>query len=1024
MKSFAFTILLAAAAAYQTNVANAQVVKHDRLFSFEDAVPAEFSTDKISLRLNQEHFKDGHASLAWKFAPNSVLSVKKDLHFEPIDETGKDLYMSAFIVWIYNEKAMDKHIEFQFLKDGKRCTSFPFNINFTGWRAAWVCYERDMKGTPEVGMNEIRVVAPDVEGELFIDHMITATKVDARQQAPDFQIPFVHKDTDNHWLVIYKNSKLKADLALSPVTEEEKQQMQLIEDRYLPMIYSAGKVSDKEVERIRNCYDKYAITYKDGKVNGLPIFLCRQAEAYERMIPNWDKDMFTYLGMEMKEYFDLMKSVAVAYRNAKDGSLKQEMKEKFLAMYAHITDQGVANGSCWGNIHHYGYSTRGLFTSYFLMKDVLREANKLDEAVATLQWYAILNEINPRPLVDGIDMDSFNTKAPGRLMSILIMEDCPEKVRYLKAFSRWIDYGCRPSKGLAGSFKVDGSAMHHRNNYPAYAVGGLDGATTMIYLLNGTKFAISELAHSTVNNVLLKMRFYCNTYQWPLSMSGRHPNGKGHLIPYQYGLMALAGTPDGSKKYDPTMAAAFLRLTQNADKQDKKAPDYLPKSSTKAIQKIKDELEQHHFKPEPSPQGNLGLGYACVSVQRDQERSAVVRGHSRYLWCAEHYLGANYYGRYLGYGSMQIFANKEDNQTVSLASSGWQENGFDWNRIPGVTSIHLPFEKLRANVMNVDTFSGMEEMLYSDEAFAGPLSQEKENGNFGMILHEHDKYNGSHRARISYHFFGDKIVALGTNIENEVTEYPTETTVFQLAAASDEELNYWKGWKDNGHTYIDPNGVGYWVPQRAHFIKAFPQVTVGERSPKPTKGNWVSLIIEHGKAPKNATYEYMVKLKTSQKEMTQLAKDPGYEVIRKDKEAHIVKDNELQITSYVLFEKPTSKLPGDVLTNTDTSCLAMVKKINKNKIVLTVAQPDLAFYTGKSDEKYDENGKRVERSIYSRPWIDNDSKEQVVTVTLKKKWKLNSSHDNITVISANKQQTVIAFRCKDGKSYDVSLTKE
>lgn len=95
-----------------------------------------------------------------------------------------------------------------------------------------------------------------------------------------------------------------------------------------------------------------------------------------------------------------------------------------------------------------------------------------------------------------------------------------------------------------------------------------------------------------------------------------------------------------------------------------------------------------------------------------------------------------------------------------------------------MTSIHLPFEQLRAKVLNVDTFSGMEEMLYSDEAFAGGLSQARLNGNFGMKLHEHDKYNGSHRARKSFHFFGDMIVCLGTDIENTNSEFPTETTVF------------------------------------------------------------------------------------------------------------------------------------------------------------------------------------------------------------------------------------------------------
>ena len=138
-------------------------------------------------------------------------------------------------------------------------------------------------------------------------------------------------------------------------------------------------------------------------------------------------------------------------------------------MYDHITDQGVAYGSCWGNIHHYGYSMRGLFVSYFLMKDVLREAGKLKDAERTLNWYAITNEVYPKPTENGIDIDTFNTKLQGRIASILIMENSPEKLQYLRSFSRWLDYGCRPAPGLAGSFKTDGACFHHRNNYPAYA---------------------------------------------------------------------------------------------------------------------------------------------------------------------------------------------------------------------------------------------------------------------------------------------------------------------------------------------------------------------------------------------------------------------------------------------------------------------------------------------------------------------------------------------------------------------------
>ena len=1005
--------------------AEAQVVKSERLLSFEEPqVPAFISGTGSRLGISGEHYKDGLHSLSWTFDPGAVLSVKKDLKFEKKDPTGKDTYLSAFIVWVYNEEAQDKKIRFEFLKDGKKCTSFPFGINFTGWRAAWVCYERDMEGVPEEGMNEMRVIAPDVKGKLYLDHIILASKVDARQQAADVQVPFVNKGTTNHWLVIYEHSLWKPDMALTPVSEQQKREVQEIEKRFRDMLYTPSKFTDKELDGIRKKYDTYKITYKNGKVTGLPIFMVRQAEAYERMIPDWNKDMFTRLGMEMNEYFNLMKRIAIAYNNASDTGVRDELKRKFLAMYDHITDQGVAYGSCWGNIHHYGYSMRGLFVSYFLMKDVLREAGKLKDAERTLNWYAITNEVYPKPTENGIDIDTFNTKLQGRIASILIMENSPEKLQYLRSFSRWLDYGCRPAPGLAGSFKTDGACFHHRNNYPAYAVGGLDGATSMIYLLSGTEFKLSELAHETVKNVLLTMRFYCNLKQWPLSMSGRHPNGKGELVPIQYATMAVAGTPDGKQAYDAEWAAPYLRLAAYTGMPDKDAPDYLPKASARQELKMKELLEAQGFRPEPDPQGNLALGYGCVSVQRRDNWMAVVRGHSRYLWAAEHYLPANFYGRYLAHGSMQILTGKPG-EMVTFTTSGWQENGFDWNRIPGVTSIHLPFEQLRAKVLNVDTFSGMEEMLYSDEAFAGGLSQARLNGNFGMKLHEHDKYNGSHRARKSFHFFGDMIVCLGTNIENTNSEFPTETTVFQLAAVTPEARQYWNACKGGGQTYIDPNGVGYYLSKHsmadAKYERNFPQVTVGERSAKPTSGDWVSLTLQHGKAPAGASYEYAVLPHTDAASLKTFAKNPAYRVLQQDRNAHIVHSLTDNITSYVLFETPRS-LPADgLLQKADTSCLVMVRE-NNGKLLLTVSQPDLALYRGPSDEAFDKDGKRIERSIYSRPWIDNDSGEIPVTVTLKGLWQVAET-PYCKLVSADKKQTVLRFTCRDAASFDVELRK-
>ena len=999
---------------------HAQVVTDERMFSFEEPqIPDCITATHSRLSVSDLHYKDGKHSLEWTFEPGGILELKKDLKFEKKDPTGKDLYLSAFIVWVYNEVPQDATIEFQFLKDGKRCTSFPFGINFSGWRAAWVCYERDMQGTPEEGMNELRIIAPNSKGSLFIDHLITATKVDARQQTADLQVPFVNAGTTNHWLVVYQHSLLKPDIELTPVDDKQRAEMQLLEKRFRDMIYTKGKTTDKEVETIRKKYDFYQITYKNGQVSGVPIYMVRASEAYERIIPNWDKDMLTKMGVEMRAYFDLMKRIAVAYNNAANPVIREEMKKKFLAMYDHITDQGVAYGSCWGNIHHYGYSVRGLYLAYFLMKDVLRETGKLQEAERTLRWYAITNEVYPKPEVNGIDMDSFNTQTTGRIASILMMEDTPEKLQYLRSFSRWIDFGCRPALGLSGSFKVDG-AFHHRNNYPAYAVGGLDGATNMIYLFSRTEFAVSELAHETVKNVLLTMRFYCNKLNFPLSMSGRHPDGKGKLVPMHFAMMALAGSPDGKEEYDSEMASSYLRLISDPSIAND-SPEYMPKVSNAEERKVAKLLIEKGFRLEPDPQGNIAMGYGCVSVQRRSNWSAVARGHSRYLWAAEHYLGANLYGRYLAHGSLQILT-AAPGQTVTPATSGWQQEGFDWNRIPGVTSIHLPLEQLQAKVLNVDSYSGMEEMLYSDEAFAGGLSQQKMNGNFGMKLHEHDKYNGSHRARKSYHFIDGMIVCLGSDIENTNTEFPTETTIFQLAVTDKAGHDYWKNYQGDKKVWVDHLGTGYYVPTPIRFEKNFPQYSRMQNTGKETKGDWVSLVVDHGKAPKNGSYEYAVLPQTNETLMKKFAKKPTYKVLQQDRNAHIVESVSEQIISYVLFETPETTLPGGLLQRVDTSCLVMIHKGSADKIKLTVAQPDLALYRGPSDEAFDKDGKRIERSIYSRPWIENASSEIPVTVTIKGQWNVEET-PFCKVISSDKKQTVLQFSCKDGASFEVELRR-
>lgn len=63
-----------------------------------------------------------------------------------------------------------------------------------------------------------------------------------------------------------------------------------------------------------------------------------------------------------------------------------------------------------------------------------------------------------------------------------------------------------------------------------------------------------------------------------MALSGRHPDGKGKLVPMHYAMMAMAGTPDGKAEFDEEMAAAYLRLVSGASS-DGQEPEYMPKVS-------------------------------------------------------------------------------------------------------------------------------------------------------------------------------------------------------------------------------------------------------------------------------------------------------------------------------------------------------------------------------------------------------------------------------------------------------------
>ncbi len=990
---------------------------HERLYSFEKMPPNVFCGQASSLNISNEHFKHLKNNIEWHWNDlNEYWSIKDQIGYVT-PKTKKDSYVSTFVFWVYAKTPIiNKKLKVQFLKQGEVQCFFEYGLDFTGWRGAWIAFDRDMQGTPVEEMDEVRFSVPEAqEGRLFFDHILLSSMQDVRHHTADVQAPYINEKTSSHWLVLYKSWVKDFDIPFEQkVSEKTKQDVYEIEKRTKILLLS-GK-QRKPIEELRESVSSYRITENtDGTPKGIPVFYERYGETYEML--GADKYDVIYNNiMGVKKFNNILLDLATAYHQAANHIERDEIEAMFIRMVRHLLDQGFQAGSAMGTLHHLGYSMRDFYPAMFLMEKPLEKAHLKHTVQQAMEWFSGTGELKTKPVESGMNIDIFNTNLISRLTSILMIDSLSEKIHYLHAFTRWLNNGYAYAEGVRGSFKTDGSIFHHCHNYPAYAVGGLQGAIEAVYLLRHTAFSISEERHGILKKALMSMRIYCNLRTWPLSLSGRHPDGKGHLIPSHFRLLALAGSPDGKDTVDKELAEAFLRL----------APINSPH---------RHEFENAGFKAEQSPNGNWTFNYSCLNAHRRDNWLVSSMGHSRYLWSSEGYRGENLFGRYMTHGALQILAT---GNPISNEGSGFRQEGWDWNHFPGTTVTVLPVKDLKADVKSLDDVSGYEEMLLSDEAFAGGISIQQKQGAFAMKLHEHDKYNGSLRARKSVFFFDNRIVALGSNIESGL-ENETHTTLFQnylddinkpclIDKTENTTFPYTEKLKKSQTLLSDGLNNFFFIRNGEVVIRKSNQQSYHEETGAPTSNNFATAYINHGSKPRNGAYEYMILIQPTQQEIREVSENMAsaesnlYTVLQHDSSAHIVYDNYSKTTGYVLFESGAVST-GKLLKEVNLPCLIMTSEINKNTYVLSACNPDLNFYEGSADEIYDENGKRIERSVYSRKWINNPSGVSLLKIRLAGQWILVDEHPYIKN-EVFGDYTDLSIECRHGLSYEATIRKK
>lgn len=982
----------------------------------EYQVPSNWKAVNGTLKITGQHYKLGKQSFQWKWnKSNAYLQIDDNVLKDVINDP-----RSTFVFWAYNATPLKDKLHFVFLNGEEEVYKADFALDFNGWRTAWMMYHRDMQKLKEQGINRLRIYAPKsvTKGELFLDQVMLNVNINPRSPMRDQQVPYVNlggdKAANAHWTSLYKFSQNKGYLLQKESNAAVFNDIDSVQNKHLKLIANP-KVNTQNLQQIRTEYDFWNISYNKGVVTGRPIFSVNDIELVDiKLLDSVKKENEK---SNIKRYSILMLQVAQAWNNISDKLVKAELEQKFMNLLNHLDDQGWSYGSGMGALHHLGYNMGDFYSACLIMKPVIKKQGQLNRTFNTMNWFSGLGRTLEQPDQFPVsNIDVFNTLLGGMLSSVLILDNGPQKQWYLEHYSKWIGKNIEPNLEITGAFKPDGAVFHHGHLYPAYGVGGYNGLAPIIYVLGRTSFKVEEKAHQSFKENMLMMHYYTNPTRWPLGVAGRHPTGNWRIPDMPFAYMALAGTPDGKQPVDKEMAAVYLLITKNANT---------------ALAK---QFSKQGILPAKHPEGHWNLNFGLLDIHRRADWLLTVKAHNRYFVSHESYPRANMFGRYLSYGQVEIaFPESQKN------ASGFKDLGWDWNRIPGTTTLHVPLNVLRADIKNVDDFSGVEEMLLTDEVFAGGTNLDKQ-GVFAMKLHGHDKYNmGSFRVNKSWFTFDNLLIALGSDINNNIDSYPTETTLFQNNLKDKNEVFQVNGEKNITFPFVlkenlkqdlvvtDNRGITYYVPrnQQVNLYKKTQQ-SRDQKDLQDTKGNFAGLVLDHGRAPQQKSYEYAIAIKANDGQIEALknrdkAKPGIYQVLQQDSLVHSVYYAKEKMTGLAIF---TSKkhLTDKIIRENSIPCLVLYKE-NGNQLELSVTDPDLRFYQGKDDTPLNADGTRKEVSIYSRYWFKTPAQPSVVELKINGTWEKTNNSEVYSLTTDKEGNTIVQINCKYGLPSKINIKK-
>ena len=304
-------------------------------------------------------------------------------------------------------------------------------------------------------------------------------------------------------------------------------------------------------------------------------------------------------------------------------------------------------------------------------------------------------------------------------------------------------------------------------------------------------------------------------------------------------------------------------------------------------------------------------------------------------------------------------------------------------------------------------------MARSKENFSGSSSLEGKNGMFAMKLMERElkNFTPDFVARKSVFCFGNRMICLGTGINNSNFSYPTETTLFQSVFRKDSTSIFIDGKKQNEMFHQELNdGKLHWIQDGYgnHYLVKGNNITVQiaqqnsrhEKTRAKTYGTFSSAWINHGKAPRDAEYEYMVLIQPNSDELDLARHKQTYQIVQKDHIAHVVFDEATGITAYAIFEDYTP-LTDELFLQIPAETIVMQRKVDKKQILVSICDPNLHI---------------TEKSFTTKEASQPIEKK----LLLKGKWEMDNPCEKVS-LSSNGENTQLTVICQHGQPVEFTL---